>query len=66
MQTKTRFDRLPKRDRDEVLRIDGLQSGCKRGSGVVSDNDYRLMAETTPGPFPTAPSLAVAEQGEAN
>ena len=26
MQTKTRFDRLPKRDRDEVLRIDGLQS----------------------------------------
>lgn len=26
MQTKTRFDRLPKRDREEVLRIDGLQS----------------------------------------
>ncbi len=26
MQIKTRFDRLPKRDRDEVLRIDGLQS----------------------------------------
>lgn len=26
MQTKTRFDRCPKRDRDEVLRIDDLQS----------------------------------------
>lgn len=25
MQTKTRFDRLPKRDREEVLRINGLQ-----------------------------------------
>jgi hypothetical protein len=25
MQTNTRFDRLPKRDRDEVLRIEGLQ-----------------------------------------
>jgi hypothetical protein len=25
MQNKSRFDRLPKRDRDEVLRIDGLQ-----------------------------------------
>jgi hypothetical protein len=26
METKTRFDRLPKRDRDEVLRTDGVQS----------------------------------------
>src|SRR5436853_8680 len=39
MQTKTRFDRLPKRDRDEVLRIDGLQS-----SWAPSPEEYASIA----------------------
>jgi hypothetical protein len=39
MQTKTRFDRLPKRDRDEVLRIDGIQS-----SWAPSLEEYAAIA----------------------
>lgn len=39
MQTKTRFDNLPKRDRDEVLRIDGLQS-----SWAPSPEEYTAIA----------------------
>lgn len=39
MQTKTLFDRLPKRDRDEVLRINGLQS-----SWAASPEEYASTA----------------------
>jgi hypothetical protein len=45
MQAKTRFDRLPKRDRDEVLRIDGLQSSWAGSPDEYASTTLRRLRE---------------------
>lgn len=45
MQTKTRFDRLPKRDRDEVLRIDGLHSSWAASPDEYATTTLRRLRE---------------------
>jgi hypothetical protein len=45
MQTKTRFDRLPKRDGDEVRRIDGLLSSWAASPDEYASTTLRRLRE---------------------
>jgi hypothetical protein len=42
-QTKPRFDRIPKRDRDEVLRLDGILSSWAPSPEAYASNGLRLL-----------------------